>query len=136
MKKNYVTPSMYMEEYVAEQYVAASTCGTHITTTPSHGHVQVKGTNEIHCAFTSSNCGKSSTCECEDCSEVIGAHNIITQGSNLNASKPGSGHNCHILDNHEDAVYFANNYKDEKCGNGVASLLGVKDFTDIETAWS
>lgn len=135
MKKEYVTPSMYMEQYVAEQYVAASECGTHVTT-PDHGHVQIKGSSEIHCAFTSSNCGKSSTCYCNDCNDEVGTHNIITEGTNLKASQPGSGHNCHILDNHDDAVYFANNYKDEVCGAGVAALLGVKDFDSVATAWS
>ena len=141
MKREYQAPVMIMEEYVAEQYVAASECGTHITTVPNHGHVQIKGSKEgdqIHCAFTSSNCGTSSTCVCIDCNNAeIGAHNVITTGTNLNASKPEAGtHNCHILDNHDDAVYFAANYKDEVCGDGVAKLLGLNDFSDIVKAWS
>lgn len=135
MKRKYESPMMYMEAFVAEQYVAASDCT--VSVTPEHGHVQVKGSNEIHCAFTSNNCGKSAECECAGCGgATIGKHNIITEGTNLKASKPVSGHNCHILDNHEDAVYFAEHYTDKNCGNGVAKLLGVQDFKDIVSAWS
>lgn len=141
MKKVYSTPVMYREAYILDQYIAASNCGTHITVTPSHGHVQIKGSNEIHCAFTSSNCGANATgClangTSSECTSAPSPHQVISSGTNLNSSRPSSGHNCHILDNHDDAVYFANNYKDEICGDGVARLLGLQDFKDIETAWS
>lgn len=138
MKKVYESPLMILEEYVAEKYVAGSDCGLIIKTTPEHGHVQIKGT-EIHCAFTSNNCGTSVDCVCIDCNDAkVGTHQILTQGTSFTTTpKPESGeHNCHILDNHEDAVYFANNYRDTNCGNGVAKLLGLKDFSEIENAWS
>lgn len=153
MKKIYSAPVMYREAYIAEQYVAASDCGIKIQT-PNHGHVQIKTVNggnngggnhggrsseyEIHCAFTSSNCGQKAT-SCVGGQTQYGCvtgHDAITSGSNLNASTPSAGHNCHILSNNADAVYFAENYVDETCGAGVAALMGLSSFAQIEQAFS
>ena len=132
MKKTYSAPVMYSEAYVAEQYVAASDCGVSVGV-PAHGHVQVKGSDEIHCAFTASNCGmNASACTCGQ----VTAHQHLTEGTNLKANKPTSGHNCHILSTKEEATYFAENYRDTNCGNGVAALMGLDGFEDIVNAFS
>lgn len=140
MKRVYEKPIMCVESFVAEQYVAASACGTHITSTPPHGHVQLKN-GEIHCAFTSSNCGSNATsCAAgqtsQGCSSITGTHQIITQESGNKITAPVRGHNCHILSSHEAAVNFAKTYTDKICGAGVAALMGLSDFNDIVTAWS
>lgn len=140
MRRVYGKPIMCIESFVAEQYVAASACGSHITTTPPHGHVQNKN-GEWHCAFTSSNCGSAATsCVAGNTdtnhSSISGVHQIITYENGNTITAPVKGHNCHILSSHEAAVDFANTYKDKVCGNGVALLMGLQDFEDIETAWS
>lgn len=140
MRKEYVTPTMYAEEFIAEQYVAASDCGVSVGT-PDHGHFE-NNAGEIHCAFTSSNCGSKATA-CQDttgktCTTFnISKHQTISEGKNLNAQKPNSSyHNCHVLSTNEEAQYFVDNYKDAYCGAGVANLLGLKSFSEIENAFS
>lgn len=140
MKRIYVTPSMYMEQFIAEHYVAASTCGTTIKQTPDHGHIQIKN-GQVHCAFTSSNCGPNATSCLQNgtsygCTTISGSHQIITKESGTVIKTPTSGHNCHILSTKEAAMGFAQTYKDEKCGDGVARLYGLKDFDELKKAWS
>ena len=139
MKKIYSAPVMYREAYIAEQYVAASDCGTHVGI-PEHGHVQLKDGN-WHCAFTSSNCGANATsCLAGNTgtshATITGAHTIRTNESGSTLHQPQSGHNCHILSTNEAARNFVNTYKDRVCGNGVAALMGVSSFKNIETAFS
>lgn len=140
MKKEYVTPSMYMEAFIAEQYVAAGGCTQIISKTPPHGHVQIKN-NEVHCAFTSSNCGdKATSCVAGQTSSahssISGTHQVITRENGTVITRPTTGHNCHILSDHDAAVAFAATYTDRTCGNGVAALMGLQDFEDIKEAWS
>lgn len=136
MKKTYSTPVMYREAYMAEQYIAASQCGNKVTKTPSHGHF-TNSAGETHCAFTSSNCGEAAT-SCSGCTSFDASkHQVITRENGNVVTRPNSSyHNCHVLSTKEAAWAFAQTYSDENCGDGVARLLGLQDFEDLETAWS
>lgn len=140
MKKEYVVPSMYMETYVAEQYVAAGDCGKHVGT-PNHGHFSNKN-GETHCAFTSSNCGANAT-SCQttsggSCSSFsTSKHQVITREDGTVITRPNSSyHNCHILSDNDAAQAFVDTYTDAYCGAGVAALMGLGSFEEIETAFS
>lgn len=140
MKKKYTTPLMYVEPFLAEQYVAASDCGTHVGI-PDHGHFENR-TGETHCAFTASNCGENAT-SCHtttggNCDSFVTAkHQVITRESGSVITKPNSSyHNCHILSDNTAAQAFVDTYTDEKCGAGVAALMGLGSFSEIETAFS
>jgi len=139
MKKEYVTPSMYMEAFIAEQYVAAGECGTHVGI-PSHGHFSNR-TGETHCAFTASNCGENAT-SCHTttggaCSFSPSKHQVITRENGTVITKPNSSyHNCHVLSDNDAAQEFVKTYGDEMCGAGVAALMGLGSFEEIETAFS
>ena len=140
MKKTYSAPVMYREAYIAEQYIAASDCGTSVGT-PDHGHFSNKN-GETHCAFTASNCGSNAT----SCHTTTGGactsfntskHQVITRENGNVITKPNSNyHNCHILSNNDAAQAFVDTYSDEKCGAGVAALMGLGSFEEIETAFS
>lgn len=139
MRKEYVRPTMYAEEFIAEQYVAAGDCGISVGT-PDHGHFK-NGAGETHCAFTKSNCGLLA----EECKPASGActtfnrekHQVITEENGKVIQKPNSSyHNCHILSSNEAAQAFVDTYTDEKCGAGVAALMGLKSFEQIENAFS
>ena len=121
MKKTYSAPVMYREAYIAEQYIAASDCGTSVGV-PDHGHF-TNSAGETHCAFTASNCGENAT----SCRTTSGG-----ACSSFNTSY----HNCHILSNNTAAQSFVDTYSDNNCGNGVAALMGLGSFEEIETAFS
>lgn len=140
MKRKYESPMMYMEAFVAEQYVAANDCGTHVGT-PEHGHFKNRA-GETHCAFTSSNCGENAT-ECQDTNGNVcdsfdtSKHQVITREDGKIITRPNSSyHNCHILSTNAAAQSFVHTYNDGKCGAGVAALMGLKNFEEIETAFS
>ena len=140
MKKAYVKPCMYVETFIAEQYVAASTCGTHVGV-PDHGHFE-NNVGETHCAFTSSNCGDAAE-SCHDSSNTActdfntSYHQVITEENGNVINKPKNNyHNCHILSTTEAANWFVKNYSDKSCKNGVAALLDLKDFEEFATAFS
>lgn len=140
MKKTYSAPVMYREAYIAEQYIAASDCGTSIGT-PNHGHF-TNSAGETHCAFTSSNCGENAS----GCQTTTGGtcnsftqskHQVITRENGTVITRPSSSyHNCHVLSDNDAAVAFATTYTDEKCGAGVAALMGLGGFDEIVTAFS
>ena len=140
MKRVYNEPVMKVERYAAEQYVAASDCGTHVGI-PEHGHFQNR-TGETHCAFTASNCGENAT----SCHTTAGAacgsfdtdkHQVITRETGTVITRPNSSyHNCHILSDNDAAQAFVDTYTDGKCGAGVAALMGLGSFEEIETAFS
>lgn len=146
MKKIYSAPVMYREAYIAEQYVAASDCGTHVGI-PDHGHFE-NNAGETHCAFTSSNCGaKATSCQTTTggaCSSFsTSKHQVITQDVNEDGAfkvitAPKSNyHNCHILSTNTTAKAFAASYTDESCRAGVAALMANGEgFVNIETAFS
>lgn len=140
MKKRYENPVMYVEAFITEQYVAANDCGKHVGV-PSHGHFK-NSAGEIHCAFTSSNCGTNAT-SCQDtngrvCSTFKSQNHItITYENGKIIQKPNSSsHNCHVLSTNEAAQNFAKTYTDENCGSGVAKLMGLNGFTEIDQAFS
>lgn len=139
MKKEYVTPSMYMEAFIAEQYVAAGECGTHVGI-PDHGHFS-NSAGETHCAFTSSNCGENAT-SCHtttggSCNFSPSKHQVITRENGTVITRPNSSyHNCHVLSDNAAAQAFVDTYSDAKCGAGVAALMGLGSFEEIETAFS
>ena len=140
MKKIYSAPVMYREAYVMDQYIAASDCGTHVGT-PPHGHFH-NSAHETHCAFTASNCGSNAT----SCLTTSGGscnsfkpnkHKVITRENGSVIPSPNSTyHNCHILSNNDAAQAFVDTYGDRNCGAGVAALMGLGRFEDIETAFS
>ena len=133
MKQRYETPVMYVEAFIAEQYVAAGDCGTHVGV-PDHGHFR-NSANEIHCAFTSSNCGDKATSCCDNFDSS--KHQVITRENGTVITRPNSSyHNCHVLSTNEAAQAFADTYDDEKCGAGVAALMGLGGFSEIEKAFS
>ena len=140
MKRVYNEPVMKVERYAAEQYVAAGDCGTHVGT-PGHGHFSNKN-GETHCAFTSSNCGANATsCQTSTggiCSSFsTSKHQVITRENGTVITKPNSSyHNCHILSDNDAAQAFVDTYTDGKCGAGVAALMGLGSFEEIETAFS
>lgn len=139
-KRNYIMPMMIEETFLAEQYVAANDCGIHVGT-PHHGHFY-NSANEIHCAFTSSNCGSNAT-TCEPASGGScnsfdpNKHQEITEENGTVITKPNKNyHNCHILSTNEAAKAFADTYKDRKCANGVAALMNLNSFEEISQAFS
>ena len=140
MKKAYSAPVMYREAYIAEQYIAASDCGHHVGV-PDHGHF-TNSAGETHCAFTASNCGEYATsCHTSTggaCSSfVTNKHQVITRENGTVITRPSSSyHNCHVLSDNTAAQAFVDTYDDEKCGAGVAALMGLGSFEDIETAFS
>ena len=140
MKRTYSAPVMYREAYIAEQYIAASDCGTSVGI-PDHGHF-INSAGETHCAFTASNCGANAT-SCHtttggDCTSFnTNRHQVITRESGSVISTPNSSyHNCHILSNNDAARSFVSTYTDKKCGAGVAALMNLGSFEEIETAFS
>lgn len=140
MKKTYSAPVMYREAYIAEQYIAASDCGTHVGV-PDHGHFS-NSQNETHCAFTASNCGSNAT-SCHDTSGVAcgsfntSKHQVITKENGTVITAPNSSyHNCHVLSDNDAAQAFVDTYGDASCGAGVAALMGLGSFEEIETAFS
>lgn len=140
MKKIYSAPVMYREAYVMDQYIAASDCGTHVGT-PPHGHFH-NSAHETHCAFTASNCGSNAT----SCLTTSGGsctsfnankHQVITRENGSVITTPNSRyHNCHILSDNDAAQAFVNTYRDPNCGAGVAALMGLGSFKEIQTAFS
>lgn len=137
MEMKYEKPVLYVEEFTTGQYVVAA-CTNIVTKVPQHGHVQIKGSDEIHCAFTSSNCGTKAT-ECVNYDvegHTITSHQVITNENGTVIAKPTSGHNCHILSTKEAALSFAETYGDSICGDGVAELLGLQNFEELKEAWS
>lgn len=141
MKKTYSAPVMYREAYEMDQYIAASDCGIILHQTPDHGHF-TNSAGETHCAFTSSNCGSNATgCETSTggtCNSFSSSkHQVITQESGSVIRQPISGyHNCHILSDNTAAKSFVDTYDDKKCAQGVAALMGLSNFEDIEKAFS
>ena len=140
MKRTYSAPVMYREAYIAEQYIAASDCGTHVGI-PNHGHF-TNSSGETHCAFTASNCGENATsCQTSNggtCNNFnTNRHMVITRESGSTIGKPNSSfHNCHILSTNDAAQAFVKTYTDKKCGAGVAALMGLASFEEIEYALS
>ena len=140
MKKTYSAPVMYREAYIAEQYIAASDCGTSVGV-PDHGHF-TNSAGETHCAFTASNCGENATsCRTTSggaCSSFnTSKHQVITKENGTVITRPNSSyHNCHILSNNTAAQSFVDTYSDNNCGNGVAALMGLGSFEEIETTFS
>lgn len=140
MKKTYNAPVMYREAYIAEQYIAASDCGTSVKT-PNHGHFS-NSQGETHCAFTATNCGENATsCQSSSggtCSSFnTNKHQVITRESHAVITAPNSSyHNCHILSTNAAAQDFAENYTDASCGAGVAALMGLSSFEEIKNAFS
>ncbi len=140
MKKVYESPVMIFDEYVAEQYVAAGDCGTSVGV-PNHGHF-TNNAGETHCAFTATNCGERAT----SCQTATGGsctsfstskHQVITRENGNVITRPNSSyHNCHVLSDNDAAQAFVDTYEDRKCGAGVAKLMGLGSFEEIETAFS
>lgn len=143
-KRDYAMPMMILEEFVAEQYVAADDCTIHVSV--SHGHF-TNNVGETHCAFTASNCGSNAescqtinqgaTANCNSFSKS--KHQVITEESGTVIKTPNSNlgyHNCHVISSNDAARSFINSYSDRSCANGVAALMGLSDTDDIQYAMS